>query len=726
MKNLKRVLAALLSVIICISVSSVFAVQAETTDAAELVSEMTLRQKIGQMMMISLRNYSNGEETTAITKLNDNIKEQLKEYGFGGVVLFGGTLGGTEQAARLTCELQNTMLAEDSVSKIPLLISADQEGGNIYRLQTGTVFGGNMSLAATGDTELTQNVAQKIGEEMDALGVNLDFAPVLDVNNNQSNPIIGVRSFSDDPQMVSRFGTAYINGLNSSGVAATVKHFPGHGDTDTDSHTGLPCVDKSYDELKETELVPFQAAINNGVDMIMTAHIQYPQIETTRLTSISSGEQVYIPATMSKKIITDILRGDMGYDGVVCTDSMAMAAITSNFGQKEAVKYAINAGVDMMLLQIDTLNADNVKDYGALVDAVEEMVNNGEISESRITESATRIIQLKINRGLINKTYNADEYAANALKIVGSKANHDFEWESVMKSITMVKNDDTLPIKAQSGQKIAFFTAYGNEVNNMQYAVDRLKAEGLIPDGVDIEIASYRNSTAEDVAETLKTSDYVFVISETYGDNYMNAEHTSGWQARFIDGAAKIVHENGNKLIVISCYLPYDAARYTEADAFLICYCASGMNVYPTEYNGETAAYGANLSAAVCVAFNEAAPTGKLPVNLRKLDENAKATDEVLYPIGYGLTYESEEPSTEAATAAEETTQSVTETETTQTVTVPAPDNASANSATKDSAVNPTNGGAVQTGESSITVLAILALMLLAIAAVYLGKKLTK
>ena len=642
---LRKISAVITALVITCTTLYIPAIAAPDEDRAQkIISDMTLKQKIAQMFMISLRDWENScGESEPILTLNDQIKGQLQKYGFGGVVVFKENMQESDTGAKLICAMQNAMMEPDSVSKIPLLISADQEGGYVYRLGSGTVFGGNMALAATGDVSLARNVAAKMGEELDAIGINLNFGPDMDVNSNQSNPVIGVRSFSDDPQIVSEFGKAYIEGLRSSGVGATIKHFPGHGDTDTDSHTGLPRINKTYEELRQFELIPFQAAIDSGVDMVMTAHIQFPQIEKTTYTSKSSGEQVYLPATMSKTIITDILRRDMGFDGVVCTDSMAMQAITDNFSTDDALKFAINAGVDIMLMQFDVVNADTIKDYGKLVDKVEKMVRNGEIPENRINESAKRIIQLKINRGLMDKTFfDPAKSAANALRVVGSKANHDFEWESVKKAVTLVKNNGMLPVKATCSNTIAFFAAYDDEVNSMQFAVDRLRSEGLIPAGTDIYIESYRYSSCEDFRYLLSEADYVFVNSETYSDNYMNSGYDSGWQARFIDGAANIVHSSGNKIAVISSCLPYDAARYTSADAFLLCYSPAGMNYYPREYNGRTKAYGANIPAAVCIAFGESAPTASLPVTLKKLDSNAKATCETLYPIGCGLTYSSD------------------------------------------------------------------------------------
>ena len=192
-----------------------------------------------------------------------------------------------------------------------------------------------MALAATGNPEYARTMASIYGRELGLVGVNTDFAPVMDINNNPNNPVIGVRSFGDSPETVAEYGIPFMEGLHDQGTIVTLKHFPGHGNTDTDSHTGFPCIESTYEELKDFELVPFQAAFEAGADMIMTAHIQYPKIETDTYTSISTGEEVYLPATMSHTILTDILRGDMGFDGLVVTDALDMAAICACFGMGE-------------------------------------------------------------------------------------------------------------------------------------------------------------------------------------------------------------------------------------------------------------------------------------------------------------------------------------------------------------------------------------------------------
>ncbi|MBR1736022.1 MAG: hypothetical protein IJ736_03250, partial [Firmicutes bacterium] len=253
--------------------------------AAEIVSKMTLEQKIAQMLMPAFRYWENNGKVEGVPVLNDDMRNCIKNHGFGGVIVFSENIQGTEQTVRLIDDMQN---ASVSGGNLPLLIAADQEGGRVARLATGTSMSGNMSLGALNDKRTAKEYAKIIGSELNAIGINVDFAPVMDVNNNPNNPVINIRSFSSDPNIVADMGEAFIEGLHEEGISTALKHFPGHGDTGTDSHTGLPCIDKTYDEIKKLELVPFKRGIETNSDMIMTAHIQFPQIEKETYTSIKS------------------------------------------------------------------------------------------------------------------------------------------------------------------------------------------------------------------------------------------------------------------------------------------------------------------------------------------------------------------------------------------------------------------------------------------------------
>ena len=362
-------------------------------DALEsILSGMTLREKAAQMMIASFRTWKEVPETedaeqpaeeppaVKITELNDEIREMIARDRFGGILLFGENFEDPEQTLRLVADLQTV---NQQGGGIPQLIFVDQEGGNVNRIPYSTIGVSNMALGATGDPENARTMAAIHGEEISLLGIHVNFAPVVDVNNNAANPVIGIRSFSDNPQAVAEFGCAYMAGLHDTGTLAALKHFPGHGNTDTDSHTGFPLINSTYDELKANELIPFQAAIDAGADMVMTAHIQYPRIEKETFTSVSSGEQLYLPATMSRTILTDILRGDMGFDGVIVSDALDMAAIADNFGMEDILKLTINAGVDLLILPA-VKDTNLFRQAGAYVDTAVALVSENE-GETRCT-----------------------------------------------------------------------------------------------------------------------------------------------------------------------------------------------------------------------------------------------------------------------------------------------------------------------------------------------------
>ena len=616
--------------------------------AEEIVSGMTLEQKIAQMIMIECRYWSDTNsyaDITDYTALNQPFADLLEKYSIGGVILFDENIKSTEQTIHLINDLQAA--AAKNENKIPLFIAADQEGGSIIRLGTGTNTCGNMALGATADPDCAYENADIIGSELAAFGINVDFAPVMDVNSNPKNPVINIRSFSSDPAIVGEMGKAYIAGLMKNNIIGSAKHFPGHGDTDVDSHTGLPLIDKSYEELKKCDLIPFKEAIEAGVDMIMTTHIQFQQIEKGTYTSISTGKEVYLPATLSKTVLTDILRRDMGYDGVIITDGMLMNALTKNFDIYDTAELAINAGNDMLLVPFDTFSAETVSDMYTYIGVIEKKVESGRISEDRINESAKRIVDLKLKRGLFDNDYeneDVDAKVANALATVGSFEHHEKELEVTNKAMTLVKNENNvLPLKLEADEKALFFYANGNADKSFSFAFDRLKKSGTVPEGASVDTYFYPDKPAADYADEVEKAKAVIIASDSWGENYFYpSDDYNGAEAKFIDEMTALAHEKGKSVIVVSIMYPYDAGRFTDADAFLIAYGRKMMSEIPTEYNGQVKAYGPNLISAIITVFGGNTPTGKLPVDVYEIDDNYKYTDKVLYPLGFGLTYESE------------------------------------------------------------------------------------
>jgi beta-N-acetylhexosaminidase len=288
--------------------------------------------------------------------------------GLGGVVLFSRNVRDREQLARLTAAVR--------AERGDVLIAIDEEGGDVTRLEAsaGSSYPGNLALGAVDDVELTEHVAASIAADLRAAGVNLDLAPVADVNTNPRNPVIGVRSFGSDPALVARHVTSFVTGLQRGGVVACAKHFPGHGATETDSHLELPTVSAGLDELRHAELVPFRAAIAAGVRAIMTAHIVVPAIDG-------------VPATISRAHLTGLLRDDLGYDGVVITDALEMRAISATIGVEEGAVRALAAGADALCLGHD-LEGDAVEDVRR---AVVLAVETGRLPEERLAEAAARV-----------------------------------------------------------------------------------------------------------------------------------------------------------------------------------------------------------------------------------------------------------------------------------------------------------------------------------------------
>ena len=335
-------------------------------DPEQIIEDMSLQEKLGQLMMIGF----DGQELTP------ELAEMINKYKVGGIIYFARNIEGPEQVSRLSKEIQRISL---EINNIPALISADEEGGVVTRVNGMTHMPGLMAIGATGDYEEAYNAAKATGEQLKYLGINMNLAPVLDVNNNPANPVIGVRSFGSDPTEVSRFGKEYINGLQETGVVACGKHFPGHGDTSVDSHHDLPVIEHGYDRLNEVELKPFREAISAGIDSIMTAHIAFPELTS----------EADLPATLSRKILTGILREKLGFEGMIITDCMEMNGIVGTYGTVPAGVMTIQAGSDQVLV-----SHDRDKQLEVLKE-LEKAVNDGRLSEARIDESVKRVLKLK-------------------------------------------------------------------------------------------------------------------------------------------------------------------------------------------------------------------------------------------------------------------------------------------------------------------------------------------
>ena len=597
----------------------------EDSEIYEAISKMTLEQKLSQMMIPALR--SDSVNTKTATEIDQNYADLIRKYDFGGIILFAGNIVDPAQTVRLTHDIQEAALKSDS--GIPMFLCVDQEGGLVNRVSFGTTCSGNMALAATGDPSLAEESAKIMGDEIRALGFNMDFAPVSDVNSNPANPIIGVRSFSDDPAITADFVKSFIKGLRAAGISSALKHFPGHGNVGEDSHTHLPCSDFSLEEIRACDLLPFQAGIEEGTDMIMTAHIQFPKIEKETYVSIKDGEEVNLPATLSRTIIHDLLREEMGYDGIVITDAMEMDAIASHFDPADAAVLAINAGVDILLCPVAIYKDDEIDTF-AQVDsymaALVKRVEAGDVSEEEINDSVFRILKLKKENGIYKdmELPSVEEQTAKAEAAVGTAENHAREWEIAQAGMTLLKNEDqVLPLDGNTQTLILYPTETRGA--SVEYAVNRLTAEELIDPSV-ITSACYAEMTADDplLQEALGTVDTVVVLSQSVSQNEEIL--------KVIDQAK----ENGKKTVLLSLNLPYDAACYENTDAVLCAYQPYG-SAYDAEGNGP---FNLNVAVALCTAFGQSVPSGTLPVNVPKITVNGGEItfgDEYLYNRGFGL-----------------------------------------------------------------------------------------
>jgi len=400
------------------------------------LQKMTLDEKIGQLLFPSF----NAAFLSADSAEYEKLIHLVRDLKVGGIhvfstaeatpqVLLNPVWGGSSSAARkgepyAAVALLNRLQA---ASAIPLLTSADFEGGVAYILNGATRLPRAMAIGATRDPTLAFAAGALAATEAKAVGVTIDFYPVVDVNNNPRNPIINIRSFGEDPALVSEMATAYIRGIQSVGEMATAKHFPGHGDTSVDSHLGLPLIDHPRERLDRIELVPFKAAIAAGVDAIMSSHIVLPALDPT------PG----IPATLSRPILTGLLRNELKFNGLIFTDSMTMDAISKGWPPDKAAALAVQAGVDCVL---------HSPDDDAAFTGIKAAVQAGEISETQLTASVERILRAKAKLGLHLKKLTDVAAVADSL---GGRAHAKVAQEINDRALTLIKDDrNVVPLQA--------------------------------------------------------------------------------------------------------------------------------------------------------------------------------------------------------------------------------------------------------------------------------------
>lgn len=510
-----------------------------------LLARLSLREKIGQLLLCGLPG----------PHLTESLKDFVRSNPVGGIIYFARNVENPGQVAQLTQQLQTTASEAD---QLPLFISIDQEGGMVARIAEGiTLFPGNMAIAAAGSVSDAYEAALASGKELSALGINLNFAPVLDVNNNPLNPVIGVRSFGESPQLVAEYGASAVRGFQKAGVSACAKHFPGHGDTAADSHLDLPIVPHDLTRMKQLELVPFIRAIEEGVDFIMSAHIYFPALESEKK-----------PATLSASVLTGLLREQLGYEGVIMTDCMEMHAIVDTYGTVEASVMALEAGADLVLI------SHTHELLTGAYEAIEAAVAAGRLSEERINESVRRLLELKIRRGIMTEEGDFPEEileaplsdASGLPTGVGLAERGDIARRISEKSITLVRDQaGMLPLPRKKTLVVTIassaMTIADERIKDHLSLGTALMEQGL--DVVDLSIAA---------AEVVGKSPAIAAAAE---DSSIEQIVIATYNAHFYEEQSRLVKQLlslGKPLAVIATRNPYDIVAFPDVQVYIAAY----------------------------------------------------------------------------------------------------------------------------------------------------------
>jgi beta-N-acetylhexosaminidase len=498
----------------------------------KILSNMTLEEKIGQMFQVGF----------SATKITPGVKEMIEEYYAGGIIYFRRNIESLEQVSNLSNELQR--LAMNRKPDLPLLISTDQEGGMVNRLENGTHFPGNMTIGATRQPGLAEKAGKAIASQLKAVGINMDFAPVMDVNNNPLNIVIGARSFGGDAELVAEMGAAFIKGMQEEGTIACAKHFPGHGNTAVDSHLELPVIECDREHLEKVEIYPFKEAVKAGVDSIMTAHIYVPSLEPRE----------GIPATLSSNILTGLLREKMGYKGVIITDCMEMKAIYDNFGTVEGAVMAIEAGADIILI------SHSLDKQKAAIEETIRAVKEGRITEERISQSVLRILDLKRKRIGLKDLPDSDYRKIN--KEIEEKIAYEISKEGV----TLSRDESNLIPIGNNYRKILVIDFPAAKSSP---AEDETRGNNLLIDFLRKERIDVRHVTIAEKDERLSVQEGIDLIivctCNILRDTY---------QVKVI----KELQDTGTPVIVISAN-PYDFKVLPGAATILTIYDYSPFNL---------------------------------------------------------------------------------------------------------------------------------------------------
>lgn len=528
--------------------------------AEKVISKMSFEEKLGQILMIDIRSWSHTDNSdkTAFIEINEVVSKMIRDYHLGSIILFRENLIDIPQTVTLINNLQNAR------SNLPLFISTDQEGGYVTRLRVGTEMPGNMALGATGSSKFAQQAGSIHGYELSSLGFNFNFGPVVDVNNNQNNPVIGVRSYSNDPVLVAELARSYIIGIHKYNVLTSLKHFPGHGNVTSDTHFSLPAVNIDKAAWQQVELKPF-VEVMPVTDAIMTAHVVVPALDNSMLTNIK-GEKVGTPATLSKPILTDILRNQLKFDGLILTDAMDMGAITSNFERNWSIKQAIMAGNDIVLMPMEIKNRASIEQLDALYDYLKTEATKDPELKQRIEDSAQRVIYTKLNKRISPEPHDI----AIAEKVVASKNHKNIENFISEQAITLIKNDNVFPYQVKPQNKIIVFSDERPRNELITKHLDDIANKFNVDFIVKNKVIKLDKSDAnpEDIAKQIKGQDLIILATYNLKLEPINAQ-------RIIDEANKA----NIPLVVISSRNPYDIAYLSGVKANIAIYGITGFDV---------------------------------------------------------------------------------------------------------------------------------------------------
>ena len=529
---------------------------------AELtLKELSLREKIAQMMVYHMNMRFLNEDSPKWKE----IKLLLETDGIGGIHIWFGDVG---TSLTLLNQIQK-------ISKVPVIVDADIEYGTQRRFPSGTDLPPLMAIAATNNPYYAYEAGKISAMEGRALGIHWNFSPVTDVNNNPNNPIINTRSFGEDPNDVGKFAVQFIKGLQDHGMLATAKHFPGHGDTETDSHTSLATIPSDSSRLWSLELKPFQTVIDAGVDAMMVAHVHAPDFQPN----------ANLPATLSSFWVTDILRKEMGFNGVVVTDAMGMGGVTRNYSDPYALIHAINAGCDFILQNYNLKRS---------IDNVEDAVKRGIISEERINDAALKMLKLKEKVSLQQQRYISMN---ETKKILGNEEFRVSANEIASKSITLVKNDNSfLPLTIGEKEEIIVIDIYDHPNNHEESTTTRkLKRSGLPIRSLQVD-ESDTKMYYESILKTIPDNAPIILNAFASPSAWKNRIYLPTQQMEFIHA----LNQKSHRLILISFGNPYLIRGLPETPAYICAW--KGNDVMQ--------------NALVASLLGKTNFTGKLPITI--------------------------------------------------------------------------------------------------------------